>query len=73
MCLLVVVPLSPIADGVTDEENAEEFADQYRELEPKGQCHNQDFPEGFEDGKFNPTFDAYFVLVFMDTTYWPIL
>ena len=54
MYLFVVVPFSPVADGVTDEENAEEFADQYRELEPKGQCHNQDFPEGFEDGKFNP-------------------
>jgi len=34
--LFVVVPFSPVADGVTDEENAEEFADQYRELEPEG-------------------------------------
>ena len=53
MYLFVVVPFSPVAEGVTDEENAEEFADQYRELEPEGQCREQDFPEGFEDGKFN--------------------
>ena len=53
LCLLVVVPLSPVADGVTDEENAEEFADQYREPEPEGQYHDQDFPEGFANDKFN--------------------
>ena len=35
LCLLVVVPLSPVADGVTDEENAEEFADQYHEPQPE--------------------------------------
>ena len=28
--------------------------DQFRDPEPEGQCFDQDFPEGFEDGKFNP-------------------
>ena len=28
--------------------------DQFREPEPEGQYLDQDFPEGFEDGKFNP-------------------
>ena len=28
--------------------------DQYRDPEPEGQYINQDFPEGFENGKFNP-------------------
>ena len=28
--------------------------DQLRDPEPEGQCFDQDLPEGFEDGKFNP-------------------
>ena len=28
--------------------------DQFRDPEPKGQCFDQDPPEGFEDNKFNP-------------------
>ena len=28
--------------------------DQFRDPEPEGQCFNQNLPEGFEDGKFNP-------------------
>ena len=28
--------------------------DQYRDTEPKGQCFDQDLPEGFVDDKFNP-------------------
>jgi len=27
--------------------------DQYRDPEPEGQYLDQDFPEGFENGKFN--------------------
>ena len=30
--------------------------DQFHDPEPEG----QDFPEGYEDGKFNPSFDACF-------------
>jgi hypothetical protein len=28
--------------------------DQYRDPEPEGQYLDQDFPEGFVNGKFNP-------------------
>jgi len=28
--------------------------DQFRDSEPEGQYFDQDLPEGFEDGKFNP-------------------
>ena len=28
--------------------------DQFRDPEPEGQYLEQDFPEGFDDGKFNP-------------------
>jgi len=28
--------------------------DQFRDPEPEGQYLDLDFPEGFEDGKFNP-------------------
>ena len=48
MCAVVAV-----ADGVIDEENAEEFGDQYREPEPEEPYREQELPEGFEDGKFN--------------------
>ena len=51
MCLFVVVPFSPIADGVTDEENAEEYAEQYYEPEPENEYCEQEL--GFEDGKSN--------------------
>jgi hypothetical protein len=49
--LLVVVPLSPVANGVTDEENAEEYAEQYREPEPENEYREQEL--GFEHGKSN--------------------
>ena len=47
--------------------------DQFRDPDPEGQYIDQDFPEGFENGKFNPAFDACFVLVFINTTHWPVL
>ena len=28
--------------------------DQFRDPDPEGQYFDQDLPEGFEDGKFNP-------------------
>ena len=47
-----------------DEQYCEQVnEDQYRDAEPEGQYLDQDFPEGFENGKFNPSFDAYFVPV----------
>ena len=37
-----------------DEQYCEQVnEDQYCDPEPKGQYLDQDFPEGFEDGKFN--------------------
>ena len=45
--LFVIVPFSPIADGVTAEEA------QYREPEPENEYREQEL--GFEDGKFNLT------------------
>ena len=47
--------------------------DQFRDPEPEGQYFDQDLPEGFEDGKFNPTLWCMFFLVFINTTYWPVL
>ena len=34
--------------------------DQFRDPKPKGQYLDQDFPEGFEDGKFNPALSCIF-------------
>ena len=35
LCLFVMRAVIVVADGVTEEENAEEFGDQYREPEPE--------------------------------------
>ena len=44
--------------------------DQFRDPEPEG----QDLPEGYEDGKFNSTLLMHVsVLVFINTTQWPVL
>jgi len=60
--LLVVAPFSPVADGVIEEENVEQFggqhrepeyAGEYREPEPEYPYREQELPEGFEDDKFN--------------------
>ena len=38
-----------------DEQYREQVCeDEYRDPEPEGQYLDQDFPEGFEDGKFIP-------------------
>ena len=40
---------------IIDEQYREQVnEDQFCDLEPEGQYLDQDFPEGFEDGKFNP-------------------
>ena len=44
---------SPVDDGVTGEEHADEFEGQYREPEPEDLYREQELPEGFEDGKLN--------------------
>ena len=75
MCLFVCAIDHGVNEGEpVDEQYCEQVCeDQYRNPEPEGQYLDQDFPEGFEDGKFNPPFDACFVLVFINTTYWPVL
>ena len=42
-----------IDHGVTEQELEEEFDAQYHEPEPEDPYHEQEFPEGFEDGKSN--------------------
>ena len=75
MCLLVCV----VDHGVNEEEPVDEQyceqvnEDQFRDPEPKGQYLNQDFPEGFENGKFNPILWYMFCPSFINATYWPIL
>ena len=56
MCLFVCVVDHGVNEGgPVDEQHCEKVnEDQYRDPEPEGQYLDQDFPEGFEDGKFNP-------------------
>ena len=75
-CVLVVYIVDHgVNEGEpVDEQYCEQAnEDQFRDPEPEEQYLDQDFPEGFENGKFNPAFDAYFVPVFINTTYWPVL
>ena len=75
MCLFVGVIDHGVNEGepVVEQYCEQANEDQFHDPEPEGQYLDQDFPEGFEDGKFNRSFDACFVLVFINTTYWPIL
>ena len=56
MCLFVRVVDHGVNKGEpVDEQYCEQAnEDQFLVLEPEGQYLEQDFPEGFEDGKFNP-------------------
>ena len=40
----------PVDEQCCEPENE----DQLHDPEPEGKCFDQDLPEGFEDGKFNP-------------------
>ena len=46
--------------GVDEGEPIEEFAEQYREPEPEDLYCEPELSWGFENGKFNLIFDAYF-------------
>ena len=56
MCLLVCVidhgmnQREPVDEQYHEQVNEDQFCDP----EPEGQYLDQDSPEGFEDGKFNP-------------------
>ena len=56
VCLLVCVVDHSVNEGEPANEQYYEQVndDQFRNPEPEGQCFDQDLPEGFEDGKFNP-------------------
>ena len=58
LCLIVVCVVVAVADGVIEEEPADKFADQYREPEPEGQCH--DFRKALQMASSISSFDAYF-------------
>lgn len=48
----------------TEEEPVEEFGDQCHEPEPEDP-YCEEFPEGFEDGKFNPILWCIFIIVLL--------
>ena len=56
MCLFVCVVDHIVNVGEPiDEQYCEQVnEDQFHDPKPEGQCFDQDLPEGFEDGKFNP-------------------
>ena len=60
-CVLIVCLFACAIDlGVNEGEPINEqyyepvSEDQLHDPKPEGQCFDQDLPEGFEDGKFNP-------------------
>ena len=55
VCLLVCVVDHGVDEGEPiDEQYCEQVSeDQFRDHEPEGQYLEQDFPEGFENNKFN--------------------
>jgi len=55
VCLFVCVLDHGVNEGGPVDEQYREQAceDQFRDPEPEGQYLDQDFPEGFENGKFN--------------------
>ena len=65
VCLFVCVVDHGVNEGEpVDEQYCEQAnKDQFCDPEPEGQYLDQDFPEGFENGKFNRSIDAYFVPV----------
>ena len=56
MCLFVCAVDHSVNEGepVDEQYHAQVCEDQYREPEPEGQYLDQDLPEGFVNGKFNP-------------------
>ena len=75
MCFLVCVVDRGVNEGEPVDEQYYEQAneDQFRDPEPEGQYLDQDFPEGFANGKFNLILWCIFCPNFINTTYWPVL
>ena len=57
MCLFVCVLDHGVNEGepVDEQYHDQVIEDQFRNTEPEGQYHDQDFPKGFVNGKFNLT------------------
>ena len=75
MCLLVCVIDHGVNEGepIDEQYHEQEWEDQYRDPEPEGQYLDQDFPEGFVNGKFNLILWCIFCPNFINTTYWSVL
>ena len=71
MYLFVCVVDHDVNEGEpVDEQYHEQVCeDQFRDPEPEEQYLDQYFPEGFENGKFNPILWCMFFLSFINTTY----
>ena len=54
MCLFVYVVDHGVNEGEPVDKQYSEQANEDQFRDPEGQCFDQDLPEGFEDGKFNP-------------------
>jgi hypothetical protein len=52
VCLFVCVVRHEVNEEGPDYDQVNE--DQFCDPEPEGQCFDQDLPQGFDDGKFNP-------------------
>jgi hypothetical protein len=50
-----------------EEYHEQEFGAEYRKQQPEDPYREQELPKGFEDGKSNSFFDAYFILRFLQT------
>jgi hypothetical protein len=61
-CLIVCLVACVVEHGVSEGDPACDQAnkDQFGDLEPEGQCVDQDLPQGFEDASSIPPFDACF-------------
>ena len=75
MWLFVYVVDHGVNEGEpVDEQYCEQVnKDQFRDPEPEGQYLDQDFPEGFENDKFNLILWCMFCPSFINTTYWSVL
>ena len=74
MCLFVRVVDHGVNEGEPVYEQYYEQAneDQFRDPNPKDSTSSRTFRKALKTASSIPSFDAYFVLVFKNTTYWPV-
>ena len=75
MCSFVCVVDHGVNEGepVDEQYRKQVCEDQHRDPKPEGQYLDPDFPEGFENDKFDLILWCIFCSSFINTTYWPIL